>query len=151
MEARKAELIADGCDVPLCVYLALAALTTHKGGNDGGRSSGTVVRARTPTPPPFGGGRPSSGGAHIGPGQQQRQRQQVAPCTRPYFHAPTFRWGTSKLRAACAGPSKRHQLCTPELPRPHLSAGVVRATRRRAQRAGQRHEANEGGVMRDVM
>ena len=86
---------------PFVCILALVALTTHKGGNDGGRSSGTVVHARTSTPPPFGEGRPSSGGAHIGPGQQQRQSKRHR-CTRPNFHAPRKTWRRPSYKATCA-------------------------------------------------
>ena len=84
--------------------------------------------------------------AHRAGAAAKGRGNKVAPCTRPYSHAHLSAGRPSSGRRAHR-PSKRHQLCTPELPRPHLSVGGVRATRRRAQRAGQRHD-EAMGVMR---
>ena len=87
---------------PFVCILALVALTTHKGGNDGGRSSGTVVHARTSTPPPFDGGRPSSG-------RRVQDRAKGTSCARPNSHAPTFRRGSSELQGDVHnGPGQTH-------------------------------------------
>ena len=77
-------------------------LHRHKGGGrHRGQNKGTVVRARTSTPPPFGRGRPSSGGAHIGPGQQQTAEATRGTMHTPVLPRPPF-GGASELRAARA-------------------------------------------------
>ena len=63
---------------------------------------------RTPTAPPVGGARPSSGGAHRA--EQQANEQQTVPlCART--PTPHLSVGTSELRAAHIGPSKTAPNC----------------------------------------
>ena len=83
---------------------------THtRGGN---RTQGAKQKAplctRTPTIPPFGEKRPSSGGAHRA-GQQANEQQTVPLCART--PTPHLSVGTSELRAAHIGPSKTAPNC----------------------------------------
>ena len=120
-------------------------LHTDKGGTKGGeavvplctpvlprpRLSAKVVQARAARTSDRGSSKGSKGGI----------------LHTPVLPRPTFRWGRPSSGRRVQNQATRHQLCTPELPRPHLSAGVVRATRRRAQRARADARRSEG-VMR---
>ena len=138
---------ADGCDVPLCVYLALIALTTHKwGASDTGAKHMAPLCTRTPTAPPVGGARPSSGGAHRA--EQQANEQQTVPlCARtPVSHLSV---GTPKLGRHTSDQATRHQAVHARTPTPPPFGGgrpSYKATCTAGQR--QRHERPRVGVMR---
>ena len=91
-----------------------------RGGN---RTQGAKQKAplctRTPTAPPVGGARPSSGGAHRA--EQQANEQQTVPlCART--PTPHLSVGTSELRAAHIGPSNTAPSCA----RPNSHAPTFR-------------------------
>ena len=116
---------------PPCVYFGAGRPDYTQGGERRGAKQRRRCATRTPTPPPVGGGRPSSGRWHIGPSNQQRQQGGHQAHTRT--PTPTFRWGVRAQGGVCMDRANGTKLCMPELPRPHLSVGDVRATRQHAQ------------------
>ena len=92
----------------------------------------------------------AQGGAHRAEQPTEATRWHQAP-TRT--RTSTLRWGVRAQGGVCMDRANGTKLCMPELPRPHLSVGIVRATRQHAQWAKrQRHEASEGwGDATDVM
>ena len=100
--------------VPLCtpvlprphlsakVVQARAARTSDRGSSKGRGNRWHHAHARTSTPPPFDGGRPSSG-------RRVQDRAKGTNCARPNSHAPTFRRGSSELQGDVHnGPGQRH-------------------------------------------
>ena len=137
---------------PLCVYLALIALTTHKwGANEHrGAKQKAPLCTRTPTIPPFGEKRPSSGGAHRAGAASKGQQWQ---CKRyrcvPVLPRPTFRWGRPSSGRHTSDQAKRRQTVHARTPTPPPFGGG-RPSYKSACTVGQgqTHDASEGWVMR---
>ena len=94
----------------MCVFGAGRPDYTQMGGQrTQGAKQTAPLCARTPTAPPVGGARPSSGGAH-----RTKQQGQQWQCKRhrcaPVLPRPTFRWNV-RARAAHIGPSKTAPNC----------------------------------------
>ena len=112
-----------------------------------GRSKRRRCATRTPTIPPFGEKRPSSGGAHRAGQQANRQQCKRYRCV-PVLPCPPF-GGTPKLRAAHIGPSKTAPNCAysnSHGPACRRSSSELQVSMHSGP--GQRHDANEGWVMR---
>ena len=66
-------------------------------------------------------------------GNNSNGKNAKGTATRPYFRVPPFGGNTQAQGGAHRAKQNGTKLCMPELPRPHLSAGGVRATSQHAQ------------------
>ena len=134
---------------PFVCILALIALTTHKWGASEPRGRSKRHRCAPVLPRSHLSARNVRARAvHIGPGQQQRQRQQGGTMHTPVLPRPPF-GGTSKLGRRVQVQAKRHQTMHARTPTPPPFGGG-RPSYKSACTVGQgqRHDASEGWVMR---
>ena len=105
-------------------------MNEHKGRSKWYRCEPVLPRPRLSV-----GGVRAQGGAHRTeqPAEGNQSNGKKGTAVHARTPTPTFRRGVRAQGGARMDRAKGTKLCMPELPRPHFSVGIVRATRRHAQ------------------